>query len=137
MMNSVRQKRWDHLIAILLCLYLVFTTFAYYFFYAFTGNGYGRWFIILVPEIILYGCWAFDDRQKQPKYFMIPNSMSIIIISAGLEIPSAIFTESFLSFIGLGVDAPMPSLGSLANEGRTYLTSTPPHVPRSHRRARR
>jgi oligopeptide transport system permease protein len=56
---------------------------------------------------------------------MIPNSMSIIIISAGLEIPSAIFTESFLSFIGLGVDAPMPSLGSLANEGRTYLTSIP------------
>jgi oligopeptide transport system permease protein len=46
---------------------------------------------------------------------LIPNSMSVIIISAGLEIPSAIFTESFLSFIGLGVSAPMPSLGSLAN----------------------
>jgi hypothetical protein len=75
MMNSVRQKRWDHLIAILLCLYLVFTTFAYYFFYAFTGNGYGRWFIILVPEIILYGCWAFDDRQKQPKYFMLTGTL--------------------------------------------------------------
>lgn len=46
---------------------------------------------------------------------LLPNSMSVIIISAGLEVPSAIFTESFLSFIGLGVSAPMPSLGSLAN----------------------
>lgn len=47
---------------------------------------------------------------------LLPNSMSVIIISAGLQIPSAIFTESFLSFIGLGVSAPMPSLGSLASD---------------------
>jgi oligopeptide transport system permease protein len=46
---------------------------------------------------------------------LLPNSMSVIIIAAGLQIPSAIFTESFLSFIGLGVAAPMPSLGSLAS----------------------
>lgn len=39
----------------------------------------------------------------------------MIIISTALQIPSAIFTESYLSFIGLGVAAPMPSLGSLAN----------------------
>jgi oligopeptide transport system permease protein len=77
-------------------------------------------------------CLAARSMGCKPSFIiskhMIPNSMSIIIISAGLEIPSAIFTESFLSFIGLGVDAPMPSLGSLANEGRTYLTSTPPHA---------
>ncbi|OPZ37259.1 MAG: Bacterial membrane protein YfhO [Tenericutes bacterium ADurb.BinA155] len=69
-MNSIRKKKWNHLILIAICLYLLFTTFAYYFFYAFTGNGYGRWFIILVPEIIYYGCWAFDDRKNQPKAFM-------------------------------------------------------------------
>ena len=45
---------------------------------------------------------------------ILPNCMSVIIISVALQIPSAIFTESFLSFIGLGVQAPMPSLGSLA-----------------------
>jgi oligopeptide transport system permease protein len=49
--------------------------------------------------------------------------MSVIIISAGLQIPSAIFTESFLSFLGLGVNAPMPSLGSLASDAETYLTT--------------
>ncbi|MBN2540321.1 MAG: ABC transporter permease [Bacilli bacterium] len=46
---------------------------------------------------------------------LLPNSISVIIISTALQIPSAIFTESFLSFIGLGVAAPMPSLGSLAS----------------------
>lgn len=47
---------------------------------------------------------------------MIPNCISVIIISTALQIPSAIFTESFLSFLGLGVNIPMPSLGSLASD---------------------
>ena len=49
---------------------------------------------------------------------ILPNCISVIFISTALQIPSAIFTESFLSFIGLGVQAPMPSLGSLANLAR-------------------
>ena len=49
---------------------------------------------------------------------MLPNCISVIIISTALQIPSAIFTESYLSFLGLGVNMPMPSLGSLAAEAR-------------------
>lgn len=56
---------------------------------------------------------------------ILPNCMSVIIISVALQIPSAIFTESFLSFIGLGVQAPMPSLGSLANAARGGLQNYP------------
>lgn len=56
---------------------------------------------------------------------IIPNCLSIIIITTALQIPSAIFTESFLSFIGLGVKAPMPSLGSLANAARQGMQSYP------------
>ena len=56
---------------------------------------------------------------------ILPNSISVIIISTALQIPSAIFTESFLSFVGLGVQAPMPSLGSLANAAREGLQSYP------------
>ena len=56
---------------------------------------------------------------------VLPNCMSVIIISTALQIPSAIFTESFLSFVGLGVQAPMPSLGSLANAARGGLQSYP------------
>jgi len=49
---------------------------------------------------------------------ILPNCISVIFIATALQIPSAIFVESFLSFIGLGVQAPMPSLGSLANLAR-------------------
>ena len=50
---------------------------------------------------------------------------SVIIISTALQIPSAIFTESFLSFLGLGVAVPMPSLGSLASDARQGLQTYP------------
>ena len=56
---------------------------------------------------------------------LIPNCISVVIISAALQIPSAIFTESYLSFLGLGVNAPMPSLGSLASEALNGLDSYP------------
>jgi len=56
---------------------------------------------------------------------MIPNCVSVIIIVAAMQIPSAIFTESFLSFLGLGVSMPMPSLGSLASDARSGLVSYP------------
>lgn len=47
---------------------------------------------------------------------LLPNCISVVIISTALQIPNAIFTESYLSFLGLGVNAPMPSLGSLASD---------------------
>jgi oligopeptide transport system permease protein len=53
---------------------------------------------------------------------LLPNSISVIIISAALQIPSAIFTESFLSYLGLGVKYPTPSLGSLASESQSFIT---------------
>ncbi len=56
---------------------------------------------------------------------IIPNCISVIIIMTAQEIPSAIFTESYLSFIGLGVQLPMPSLGSLANAARSGMQSYP------------
>lgn len=56
---------------------------------------------------------------------ILPNCLSVIIINTALQIPSAIFTESYLSFLGMGVKAPMPSLGSLTNEAREGLTSYP------------
>ena len=54
---------------------------------------------------------------------LIPNSISVVFISTALQIPSAIFTESYLSFLGLGVNAPMPSLGSLASDALNGIKS--------------
>ena len=46
---------------------------------------------------------------------LIPNTIGTIVVTTSLQIPSAIFVESFLSFLGIGVQAPMASLGSLAS----------------------
>lgn len=59
------------------------------------------------------------------KNHILPNCLSVIIITTAQQIPSAIFTESYLSFIGLGVALPMPSLGSLANAARSGMQSYP------------
>ena len=56
---------------------------------------------------------------------ILPNCLSVIIITTAQQIPSAIFTESYLSFLGLGVALPMPSLGSLANTARSGMQSYP------------
>jgi len=56
---------------------------------------------------------------------LLPNCISVVVISTALQIPSAIFTESYLSFLGLGVNAPMPSLGSLASDALNGVSSYP------------
>lgn len=56
---------------------------------------------------------------------MIPNCVGPIIVTLTLSIPDAIFTEAFLSFIGLGVSAPMASWGVLASEGIQSMRSFP------------
>lgn len=47
---------------------------------------------------------------------LIPNIMGPIMVSVTMQIPNAIFTEAFLSFVGLGVSAPVASWGSLCND---------------------
>ncbi len=56
---------------------------------------------------------------------LIPNSLGVIIVSLSLSIPDAIFTEAFLSFIGLGVSAPMASWGVLCSDGINTLGAYP------------
>lgn len=56
---------------------------------------------------------------------LIPNAMGPIIVSLAMMVPSAIFTESFLSFVGLGVSAPQASWGTLANDAMGGLRTYP------------
>ncbi|GED61009.1 ABC transporter permease [Brevibacillus formosus] len=48
---------------------------------------------------------------------LIPNTFGVIIVNLTFTIPSAIFAESFLSFLGLGVQAPVASWGTMTNDG--------------------
>ncbi|MGD6801599.1 oligopeptide ABC transporter permease [Rossellomorea vietnamensis] len=58
---------------------------------------------------------------------LLPNVMGPVIITTMFTVPSAIFTEAFLSFIGLGIAAPQASLGSLVNDGYKSI-QTYPHM---------
>lgn len=59
------------------------------------------------------------------KRHLLPNCVGQIVTTTFLQIPSAIFTESFLSFLGMGVSAPMTSLGSMCSDALKGLTSYP------------
>lgn len=69
-------------------------------------------------------CIGTRNRKILTRH-ILPNCLSVIIITTALQIPSAIFTESYLSFLGLGVSAPLASLGSLANAARSGMQSYP------------
>ena len=56
---------------------------------------------------------------------LLTNNIGTLIVTTTLQIPSSIFTESFLSFLGLGVAVPMPSLGSLASDALSGIRSYP------------
>ena len=56
---------------------------------------------------------------------MLPNTIGVVLVTLTFAIPSAIFTEAFLSFIGMGVAPPTPSWGSMSNEGIKTMLTTP------------
>lgn len=56
---------------------------------------------------------------------MLPNVMGVVLVSLTFSIPTAIFTEAFLSFIGMGVAPPTPSWGAMCNDGVKSFLSHP------------
>ena len=61
-----------------------------------------------------------DDTRLIVKH-MLPNAMTPIIVALTFGIPTAIFTEAFLSFIGVGIGPPMTSWGVMVGENQQYL----------------
>lgn len=74
---------------------------------------------VLASRTLGAGTWHLIKRH------LVPNAMGAILVTMTLTIPAAIFTESFLSYIGLGVQQPMASWGTMASEGNKALTSYP------------
>ena len=85
----------------------------------------GQILTIRENDYILAARMIRTPRGRMIRKHILPNCVSIILISATMQIPSAIFTESYLSFVGLGVQAPMPSLGALANSARSSMQMYP------------
>lgn len=67
-------------------------------------------------------------RQSKIKIMtrhILPNALSSILVCATLTVPSVMLLEAFLSFLGLGVQAPLPSWGSLVKDGAEYMEDAP------------
>lgn len=64
-------------------------------------------------------------NRRIVKRHLLPNCVGQLVIATCLQIPSAIFLESFLSFLGLGVSIPMTSLGSLCSDALDTITLYP------------
>jgi oligopeptide transport system permease protein len=70
-------------------------------------------------EFILASRSMGADWKRLLFKHLLPNAMGPIIVTVTLSVPSAIFSEAFLSFLGLGVQAPVASLGSMINDSLT------------------
>jgi oligopeptide transport system permease protein len=73
--------------------------------------------------------WAAVSMGASPARILfrhlLPNALGPIIVTLTLTIPAAIFVEAFLSFLGLGVQAPIASWGTMANEGLSAMRYYP------------
>lgn len=65
-----------------------------------------------------------DSRRVMGRH-LLPNVVGPCIVAVTLAIPSYIYTEAFLSFIGLGVQPPMPSWGSMISDGYGAIRTAP------------
>ncbi|MGJ9382698.1 oligopeptide ABC transporter permease [Salipaludibacillus sp. CF4.18] len=78
-------------------------------------------------EFILASRTLGSSNTRILSKHLIPNTLGMIIINTMFTIPAAIFFEAFLSFIGLGLQSPEASLGTLINDGFKSL-QTNPHI---------
>lgn len=76
-------------------------------------------------EFVLAARVLGADARRMLLRHLIPNAMGPILVTLTFSIPSAIFTEAFLSFVGLGVSAPMASWGVMSNDALGALAVYP------------
>ncbi|PLR89784.1 ABC transporter permease [Bacillus sp. T33-2] len=74
-------------------------------------------FKLKAQEFVLAARSLGSTNKRLIFHHLIPNTVGLIVINMMFTIPSAIFTEAFLSFIGLGLQEPLASLGVLINDG--------------------
>ena len=85
----------------------------------------GQVLSIKEQEFVLAAISMGASKWRLLTKHLIPNAVGAIVVSWSLSIPDAIFTEAFLSFIGLRVSAPMASWGVLASEGINSMRGYP------------
>lgn len=118
----------------LVILLLVF--FGQYLWLIFVGMGAYMWLdmarivrgqtLALKQQAFVEATFALGQKNSQIMWrHLLPNLMPVILVYATLTIPQVILVESFLSFLGLGVQEPMTSWGALVSEGAENMELAP------------
>jgi oligopeptide transport system permease protein len=119
------------LVAILLLMVMGPGVFTIVFAYAITGwvtmarLVRGQMLTLKEQEFVLAARTLGASPARQILKHLIPNALGIIIVQITFTVPSAIFFEAFLSFLGLGIRVPMASLGYLLSDGANVLLEHP------------
>lgn len=85
----------------------------------------GRVLILKVQTYVMVAKMIGGGRFYIIRKHIIPNCIDLITVCLTLQVPSSILAESMLAFLGLGVQAPIPSLGALVNESYSCIYYSP------------
>ena len=103
----------------------IFITFALLFWVTMARIVRGQVLMLKQQEYVTAATALGATKGRIIRRHLLPNCVGQLVITTCLQIPSAIFLESFLSFLGLGVSAPMASLGSLCSDAIETLSIYP------------
>jgi oligopeptide transport system permease protein len=121
--NSSPAFEWINTIGVgLICIFIVFTLL---YWVGMARIVRGQILTLKEQEFVTAARALGASHGRIIRKHLLTNCMGTLIVTTTLQIPSSIFTESFLSFIGIGVAAPMPSLGSMASTAIDGIVSYP------------
>ena len=103
----------------------IFITFAVLFWVTMARIVRGQVLQLKEQEYVTAATALGATKGRIIRQHLLPNCVGPLVITTCLQIPSAIFLESFLSFLGLGVSAPMASLGSLCSDALPTISLYP------------
>ena len=103
----------------------IFITFALLYWVTMSRIVRGQVLMLKKQEFVTAATALGASNGRIIRRHLLPNCVGQLVITTCLQIPSAIFLESFLSFLGLGVSAPMASLGSLCSDALGTITIFP------------
>jgi len=103
----------------------IFITFALLYWVGMSRIVRGQVLMLKEQEFVTAANVLGAKNGRIIKRHLLPNCVGQLVIATCLQIPSAIFLESYLSFLGLGISAPMSSLGSLCSDAIETITLYP------------
>jgi oligopeptide transport system permease protein len=121
--ENVRALSWINTVGVsLICIFIVFSLL---YWVSMARIVRGQILALKQQEYVTAAKALGASSSRIIRRHLLTNCIGTLTVTTTLEIPASIFTESFLSFLGLGVAAPMPSLGSMASDALSGIWSYP------------